>query len=104
MIPLLLLLLLAAMAALMLRGRRRGVRGYPWVYVEDDGSVRELVAGEREYLETPFYGGDGNRPYVKWFYSTRTPDGRLRGFLRRSRVPRRTAIAPAPPTEPEFRG
>ena len=27
---------------------------YPFVFVEDDGSVRELHAAERLYLETPF--------------------------------------------------
>ena len=58
-----------------------------FVFVADDGSVRELTKGEAEYLATGFDPGDGGRPYIKKHYDSRTPDGRLFGFLSRSEVP-----------------
>lgn len=38
--------------------------GYRFVYIEKDGSVREVTALERLYLQTEYSGGDGARPYV----------------------------------------
>ena len=63
--------------------------GADYVYVEHDGSVRDLAAEEIEYLDTDFLPNDGNRPYVKSRYSERTPDGGLGGYLPRRKVPRR---------------
>jgi hypothetical protein len=60
---------------------------YRFVYVEDDGTARELTKDEIEYLETDFHGSDGARPNIKFDYWQRTPDGRLRGFLDRSKLP-----------------
>jgi len=60
---------------------------YPYVWVNDDGSYRELDAGERQYLEQAFSPFDGGRPYVKSSYSSRTSGGLLRGYLRRSLLP-----------------
>lgn len=68
---------------------------FPFVHVEDDGTARELDADEREYLREAFPPGDGGRPYVKWRYESRTPDGRLRGYLRRDRLPRHVRVRPA---------
>ena len=59
-----------------------------FVFMEDDGSVRELTAEEAEYLATPFHPADGGRPYIKTGSRARTPDGRLGGFLRRRNVPK----------------
>ena len=58
-----------------------------FVHITDDGSVRELTRFEAEYLATAFDATDGARPYVKKRYDSRTPDGRLQGFLPRSEVP-----------------
>lgn len=55
-----------------------------FVYMNDDGSTRELLPDEAEYLATAFHPADGGRPYIKAAATTRTPDGRLGGFLRRS--------------------
>ena len=79
-------------------------RGYAedpalYVFVEDDGSARELTPDEQDYLATEFIPGDGGRPYIKGYYRQRTPDGHLRGFLARSDLPRRIVVRPAPPPE-----
>ena len=62
---------------------------YPtqYVYVEDDGTARELEADEIEYLNTKFHGADGNRPYIKTSYEQLTPDNRIGGYLRRGKLP-----------------
>ena len=58
-----------------------------FVYVNEDGSARELDADECAYLATAFHAGDGARPYIKSRYDARTPDGRLVGLLERSELP-----------------
>lgn len=70
---------------------------YPYVYVEENGAYRELIKEEKEYLQEKFHPNDGARPYVKSRYRSRTPDGKLRGFLKRSKLPRglKAAIIPA---------
>ena len=60
-----------------------------FVWVNDDGSLRELSKDECAYLATPFEGPDGGRPYVKESYRSLTPDGRMRGFLELRRLPRK---------------
>lgn len=82
--------------AIQLRPRRRREPGFEYVYVEDDGSARELDAEERVYLSTKFEGGDGSRPYTKFRYETLTPDGRLSGYLRRRQLPKSVPIRPTP--------
>ena len=57
---------------------------YPYVYVEADGSARELHQSERTYLETPYDMADGARPAVKESYSQKNGWGEIRGFLKRS--------------------
>lgn len=63
-----------------------------FVWVEDDGSVRELTADERSYLNTEFHPTDGARPYIKSRYSSRSTDHRISGFLSRNKVPRRLVV------------
>ncbi len=58
-----------------------------YVYIEDDGTARELEADEIEYLSTTFHGADGARPYIKSSYEQRTPDNRPVGYLLRSKLP-----------------
>jgi hypothetical protein len=60
-----------------------------FVWVDNDGSIRELTPSECEFLATPFRAFDGGRPYVKSSYDARTPDNRLQGFLERKEIPRR---------------
>ena len=76
-----------------LRPRRPG---FAYVFVEDDGSVRELDDEETEYLSTDFAGADGARPYVKTRYNSIAPDGKMSGFIDRRRVPMGIEIKPVP--------
>lgn len=81
-------------------GQMRPRRGrepaeFKYVYVEDDGSARELDAREREYLTAEFPAGDGGRPYIKLRYESLTRAGHMRGYLRRRQLPKRVAIKPA---------
>ena len=73
---------------------------YPYIFVNDDGSVRELHASERQHLEQPFMGADGGRPYVKNSIDARDGWGSVKGFLQRSKIPDDRFIAPAPADNP----
>ena len=66
------------------------------MFVNEDGSVRELTDDEKVYVDTEFSPFDGARPYVKLHYSNRTPFGSLQGYLPRSEVPNGMPIGPAP--------
>ena len=66
---------------------RLSSKGFKYVHVEIDGSVRELDQEEQSYLMMKFNGADGARPYIKSNYWQTTPDRKLHGFLERSRVP-----------------
>ena len=69
------------------------------VFVNEDGSVRELTEDDKEYVDAEFSPLDGNRPYVKSSYSDRNVSGRLRGYLPRAKVPPGVAIVAAPEQE-----
>ena len=70
-------------------------QGYAYVYVEEDGTVRELDEEERDYLKTEFYGADGDRPYIKSRYNQLTSDKKIWGYLPRHRLPRKIKIKPS---------
>jgi hypothetical protein len=65
-----------------------------FVYVDEDGTARELTADERDYLNTKFDPFDSGRPYIKYSYKQLTPDGKISGFLLKSSLPRGFNIAP----------
>jgi hypothetical protein len=69
---------------------------YPYVYVNADGSARELHPGERRYLETPFSPFDGARPAVKGSYLDVNGWGEFRGFLKRAKLPPGSEVHAAP--------
>ena len=73
---------------------------YPYVYVNADGSARELHESERRYLETQFKGGDGAAPYIKSSYEERNGWHELNGYLARSLLPESAAIHDAPAEDP----
>ena len=64
------------------------IEPYLFVYVEDSGAYRELSIEDKQYLEEKFDPTDGNRPYVKSRYHSKTPDGKMRGFLKRTKLPK----------------
>lgn len=65
---------------------------FKYVYVELDGSVRELYQDEKDYLKEVFYPNDGGRPYIKNNYYQLTPDDKINGFLERTEVPKEISI------------
>ncbi|WP_108805522.1 hypothetical protein [Aquimarina sp. Aq107] len=60
---------------------------FEFVYVENNGTVRELDNEEIEYLQTEFQPGDGARPYIKSSYKQRTPNNKMFGYILRDDVP-----------------
>jgi hypothetical protein len=70
------------------------------VYVNEDGSVRELTVAEKIYVETEFSPLDGARPYIKSSYWDRTAWG-IQGYLPRAELPGSMFIHPAPQTGSE---
>ncbi|MDQ3820313.1 MAG: hypothetical protein M3362_21885 [Acidobacteriota bacterium] len=82
--------------AFQVRPRRKREPGFEYVYVESDGSARELDADEREYLNTKFDPTDGARPYIKTKYESRDGWGKLSGYLRRRQLPKGIPVRPAP--------
>ena len=54
----------------------------------------ELNAAEEEYVTTAIFPNDDADQYIKSGYESVTPDGRLRGYLRRRQLPRQIPIGP----------
>ena len=77
--------------------RRPQGPGFKFVYVNHDGSVRELSPEEQAYLSEEFHGSDGGRPYIKWSYESRDGWGSQSGFIERRGVPARIEILPVHP-------
>jgi len=72
------------------------------VYINEDGSIRELTEADKKYVDTEFSPFDGARPYIKLNYSQRTALGEIKGYLPRTEVPEGMAVNPAPSEhEPE---
>jgi hypothetical protein len=73
---------------------------YPYIYINADGTARELHAGERAWLETEYKGGDGAMPYVKDRYEERNGWDELNGYLKRAALPAGMPVADAPAENP----
>jgi len=80
------------------RSRRPKENGYKYVYVEENGSAREVTADEKKYLETEFHPADGARPYIKLRYEVRDRRIGIAGYLPRRQLPKNTPITQAPST------
>jgi hypothetical protein len=76
------------------------VESYAYVYVNADGTARELHPNERQYLETEFLPGDGAAPSVKDSYAERNGWGEITGYLQRSKLPAGMPIQEAPKQDP----
>jgi hypothetical protein len=68
-----------------------------YVYMNQDGTIRELSPRERDYLATDFAPFDGGRPYIKSVYHSRDGWDSLSGFMPRKLVPHGTPILPVHP-------
>ena len=79
--------------------RRWRESAFDYVFVDDDGNARELNAEEEEQLSTAFLPEDERQPYIKPQYKSLSPDGRLRGFLRRRQLPKGAYVGPPPSAE-----
>lgn len=66
--------------------------GFEYVHVDYDGSVRELYEEEKKELKRKYPGGDSGRPYIKYKYEEKTPDGKISGYIPRRRVPKEIPI------------
>jgi hypothetical protein len=73
---------------------------YPYAYVNEDGTARELHPAERNYLEQAFVPFDGGRPYVKSTFEARDGWGSVKGFIQRSKLPDRLLVGPPPQSDP----
>jgi hypothetical protein len=73
---------------------------YLYVFVNDNGSIRELHEAERRHLETPYDPTDGARPYVKKSFQDRNALGNPKGYCLRSKIPANAAILEAPAEDP----
>ena len=69
-----------------------GATGFPFVYVNQDGSVRELSSNEQKYLSAEYNGADGGRPYVKATFESKDGWGSLSGYLPRKLAPGQLTI------------
>jgi hypothetical protein len=66
--------------------RRKKESGFEFVYVEEDGKVRECTFEEIEWLNRNFSRDDVQMPPLKRTYEERK-DGRISGFILRRKVP-----------------
>jgi hypothetical protein len=67
------------------------------VWIDVDGSARELTDADKKYVDTEFAPFDGARPYMKSYYEQRNGWGELSGYLERKEVPDGVPINPTPP-------
>ncbi len=70
---------------------------FGFVYINQDGTARELSADESDYLSETFDPGDGGRPYIKSDYLSRDGWGSLSGFLPRQKLPPNLSVQPVNP-------
>jgi len=88
---------LGAETVWLLIGTIRRQSEISFVYVNQDGSVREISVGEQAYLTRRFDPFDGARPYIKSRYWSWDNWGSRSGYLKRYRVPWRIGIQPVRP-------
>jgi hypothetical protein len=92
------LLVIVIVGVIWMFGPRRGNKpGFKFVYVNQDGSVRELSPREQAYLSEEFSGGDSGRPYIKSRYGSSDGWGSQSGVMKRRRVPSPITILPVHP-------
>ncbi|MHB8843139.1 MAG: hypothetical protein ACYC7L_00145 [Nitrospirota bacterium] len=76
------------------RPRRPIEPGFKYVYVNQDGSVREVSPEERRHL---LYDVGHDGPVFKGRYESRDAWGSQSGYIKRRRIPSRISILPVNP-------
>jgi hypothetical protein len=71
------------------------------IWIEADGSARELNDTEKKYVDTAFSPFDGARPFIKSRYDQRNGWNDLSGYLQRKLLPKGIPINPPSPSSPE---
>ena len=66
--------------------------GFKYVYIENDGTVRELYDDEIEYMSETFDPRDSGRPYIKSRYGSLGYSKEISGMIARRRVPKTVII------------
>ena len=69
---------------------------YPYIYVNENGSFRELTNEDKYFLQEKFHPADSGRPYVKLRYKSKTPTGNMKGFCKRSKLPKKLIAGEVP--------
>ena len=70
------------------------MKKYMYVYVNQDGSARELSLREKIYLQTDYHFGDSARPYIKTTYEEKHGAGDLSGFCLLDKLPPHVIVEP----------
>ena len=70
------------------------------VWINVDGSARDLTDAEKRHVDADFSPFDGARPYIKSTYQQHNEWGELSGYLQRTEVPDGIPINAAPPESP----
>jgi hypothetical protein len=70
------------------------------VWINVDGSARDLTDAEKRHVDADFSPFDGARPYIKSTYQQHNGWGELSGYLQRTEVPDGIPINAAPPESP----
>ncbi|WP_177764938.1 hypothetical protein [Flavobacterium sp. I3-2] len=65
---------------------------FEYIFIDIDGTARELSDEEKSYLSEKFNPNDGARPYIKLDYNQLTPDNKICGFLKRDKLPQNIII------------
>jgi hypothetical protein len=70
------------------------------IWINADGSARELSEAEKDYVDTDFSPFDGARPYIKSHYEQPNGWGELSGYLQRQQLPKDIPVQIAPQQSP----
>ena len=80
---------------IQLRTKKWRESAFDFVYIDDDGSVRELHPEEEEKLNSLFFIGDDAAFYIKPRYESLNPSGGLSGYLKRHQLSGKAAFGEA---------
>lgn len=60
---------------------------FDYVFINEDGTAREITEAEKAFLSEKFHPNDGARPYIKSTYEQVNLENRISGFLKRNKLP-----------------